>query len=267
MVPSVSVWTGLTVTYRQCMNGRACALPDIFISSALLKKKKKRPVATVGLNSTPVVIGGEWLRRPVRWFWTLFTFNRFIKAIIEASKQCLWKSELSKDWGKRIDVWWRRTPEKRLVRNASVWTPLMSIEECSSKGNFMPNNLHYPDVMDAQCSKKVLSCRRVLNRSRSPAISRELATLFSLESQDLMMSVTLWQNVWNALKEAQISKFFQKLAPSVFASRAFAARFFHLHLLQRFCHLLKILLKTLGQVDFTCWASNFVNSLVQLSGD
>ena len=48
------------------MNGRACALPDIFIPSALLKKKKKRPVAAVGLDSTPVVIGGEWLRRPVR---------------------------------------------------------------------------------------------------------------------------------------------------------------------------------------------------------
>ena len=165
------------------------SLPDIFIPSALLKKKKKRPVAAVGLNSTPVVIGGEWLRRPVRWFWTLFTFNRFIKAIIEASKQFLWKSELSKDWGKRIDVWWRRTSEKRLVRNASVWTPLMSIEECTSKGNFMPNNLHYSDVMDAECSKKVLSCRRFFFRSRSPAISRELTTLFSLESQDLMMSV------------------------------------------------------------------------------
>ena len=53
----------------------------------------------------------------------------------------------------------------------------------------MTNNLHYPDVMDAQCSKKVLSCRRVFFRSRSPAISRELTTLFSLESQDLMMSV------------------------------------------------------------------------------
>ena len=53
----------------------------------------------------------------------------------------------------------------------------------------MTSNLHYPDVMDAQCSKKVLSCRRVFFRSRSPAISRELTTLFSLESQDLMMSV------------------------------------------------------------------------------
>lgn len=158
----------------------------LYISSALLKKeKKKRLVAAVGLNSTPVVIGGEWLRRQVRWFWALFTFNRFITAIIEASKQCLWKSELSKEWGKRIDVWWwRRTPEKRLVRNASIWTPLMSIEECTSKVNIMTNNLHYPDVMDAQCSKKVLSCRRVFFRSRSPAISRELATLFSLESQD-----------------------------------------------------------------------------------
>ena len=48
------------------MNGRTCTVPDIFISSALLKKKKKRPVAAVGLSSTPVMIGGEWLRRPVR---------------------------------------------------------------------------------------------------------------------------------------------------------------------------------------------------------
>ena len=142
----------------------------------------------------------------------------------------------------------------------------MSIEECTSKGNFMTNNLHYPDVMDAQCSKKVLSCRRVFFRSRSPAVSRELTTLFSLESQDLMMSVFCSNTPVFApkcLKCIERGPDF-KIFPE---TRAFAARFFHLHLLQRFCHLLKILLKTLGQVDFTCWANNFVNSLVQLSGD
>jgi len=112
--------------------------------------------------------------------------------------------------------------------SASVWTPLVSIKECTSKGNFMIKNLHYPDVMGAQCSKKVLSCRRALNRSRSPAISRELATLFSVQTL-----LFLLQNAGNAFKEAQIwTEFFQKHAPSVFASRAFAARFFPLHLLQ-----------------------------------
>ena len=55
------------------------------------------------------------------------------------------------------------------------------------------------------------------------------------------------------LFKAQISKFFQKLA---LASCSFAASFFCLHLLQSFCHPLKILLKTLRG-----WGVTYVPSL------
>ena len=44
---------------------------------------------------------------------------------------------------------------------------------------------------------------------------------------------------------------FSKLAPSALASCTFATSFFLLHLLQSFCHLLKILLKTLYKAGFT----------------
>ena len=138
----------------------------------------------------------------------------------------------------------------------------------------MTNNLHYPDVMDAQCSKKVLSCRRVFFRSRSPAISRELTTLFSLESQDLMMSVfcsntpVFAPRCLKCIERGPDFKIFPEtrafgVRKSRLCRKVFPSPLGGTH----FCHLLKILLKTLGQVDFTCWASNFVNSLVQLSGD
>ena len=149
----------------------------------------------------------------------------------------------------------------------------MSIEECTSKGNFMTNNLHYPDVMDAQCSKKVLSCRRVFFRSRSPAISRELVTLFSLESQDLIMSVfcsntpDFAPKFLKCIERGPDFKIFPETRAFGVHKSRLCREVFPSPLTPTLSHLLKILLKTLGQVDFTCWASNFVNSLVQLSGD
>ena len=68
------------------------------------------------------------------------------------------------------------------------------------------------------------------------------------KSQNLMMSV-FCSNTYFCFRllemQAQISHFFQKLTPSVFASCTFAMNFFLLYHIQSFCHLLKILLKTL----------------------